>query len=256
MINNENYEKIKLNHENNLKQKAENLKETEELLLQAKNNNDTRKVVFYTNRINSILQTINSIKSILSCMRPHVEEDLQERENIRNNYAKIVNEVIPDSEPIVFHGNNNIEVVEQIIKSGGLFTPEQRDVDFKSFATQIDVTSKTNIRVSLEFADSGINSYMPYGALFVFLPRENEYENVLNTGESSEVFGGVDGIDFKTEPNRFIGIITTKENLERLKKCCKENSIDSNKIFSHEQFIEFCKNKFIDNSFKADKYKL
>lgn len=250
MTYNENFEKIRLNLENNLQQKTEKLKETKELLLQAKDNNDTRKMEFYTNRINSILQTINNFRSILSCMRPHNEEDLQERENIRNNYAKMVNEVIPDSEPVVFHGNNNIEVVEQIIKSGGLLTPEQRGVDFKSFATQIDVTSKTNIRVSLEFADSSINSFMPYGALFVFLPKENEYENDLNTGESSEVFGGVDGINFKTESDRFIGIITTEENLGRLKKCCDENGIDSNKIFSHEQFIEFCKSKFMSDAKK------
>jgi hypothetical protein len=248
MTNNENFEKVKSNTEKLYQQQLEKLKETKELFLQANDNNDSRKVAFYTNRINAILKVINNYKTMLSCMRPQSEEDLLERQKIRDNFGKIVNEVIPDSEPVVFHGNDNIEKVKQIIESGGLFTPEERGVDFKSFATLIDVTYKSNIRVSLEFADRSIHSFMPYGALFVFLPKESEYENVLNTGGSSEVFGGVDGINFKTESDRFIGIITTNENLEILKKCCEENGIDSNKIFNHEQFIKYCKSKYMSVS--------
>ena len=175
-------------------------------------------------------------------MRLNNEDDLKERYDIIKNYKNLVNESIPDDVPIVFHGNNNIGIVKQIIESGGLFTPEERGVDFRSFATQIDVTSKTNIRVSLEFADSGSDSFMPYGAIFVFYPKEDEYEKVLKNGDSSEVFGGVQSIKFNED--RFVGIITTDENLGVLKECMRENNFDENKVFTHHQFIEFCNQKF------------
>ena len=118
-------------------------------------------------------------------MRPNSKDDLLIRQDILNNYANKVRKIIPDNIPLLFHGNKNIESVKQIIESGGLFTPDERGIDYISFATQIDVTYKNDNHVSLEFADSGVNSFMPYGAIFVFYPKEEEYEKVLNTGNSS-----------------------------------------------------------------------
>ena len=242
----ENFEKIKNNLLEDYKKQLEKLKENKNLLLESKTNNNSRKIEFYRKRIVSILKTIDKIKNKISCMRLNDEIDIKERYDILNNYSKLINDTIPDNIPIVFHGNNNIESVKQIISSGGLFTPEERGVDFESFASQIDVTAKTNIRVSLEFADSGTNTFMPYGAIFVFYPKEHEYDNVLKTKDSSEVFGGVESIRF--DEDRFVGIITTKENIESLKKCMKENNLDENKVFTHKQFIEFCNEKLISNS--------
>ena len=246
MDNNDRFEEIRKNTLENYNSKLENLKELKEKLLESKKNNDIRKIEFYTKRIESVLSNINNIKATLDCMRLNDENDLKERKNIKNTYSKKINDVIPDDIPIVFHGNNNIEIVKQIISTKGLYTPEERGVDFKSFATQIDVTAKSNIRVSLEFADASINSFMPYGALFVFYPKEYEYDKVLKTGDSSEVFGGVESIRF--DEKRFVGIITTEENITSLKRCMKENELDSNKVFTHTQFIDFCKENFKSNT--------
>lgn len=242
MTNNEIFETIKNNLTTNYNNQLRKLKELKEQLLIAEQNQDNKKVAICTRRINSILESINNIKSILSCIRPNKESDLRERNEIINNFSTLVNESIPDDIPLVFHGNRNIEIVKQIIASGGLYTPEERNVGYKSFATQIDVTAKSNIKVSLEFADSSVNSFMPYGAIFVFYPKEHEYEKVLSTGDNSEVFGGVESINFNEE--RFVGIITTDENIETLKECMKENNFDPNKVFNHKQFIELCKEKF------------
>lgn len=243
MNNNEYFDNIKNNILNSYQSKTEKLKELKKRLLESQKSNDTRKIEFYSKQTESILSSINNIKSQLSCMRPNNNDDLNERHDIMVNFPKLVNETIPDDVPMVFHGNNNIEIVKQIISSGGLYTPEERGVDFKSFATQIDVTYKSNIRVSCEFADSSTISFMPYGAIFAFYPKEHEYEKVLKTGENSEVFGGVESIDFKDD--RFVGIITTNENLETLKLCFDTNQLDSNKVFTHKQFINFCKEKWI-----------
>lgn len=246
MTNNENFENIKDNLFKHYQSQLEKLKEVKEQLIESQQNNDTRKIDFYSKRIDSVLGNIDNIKSKLACMRLNTVEDLRERQEIMVHFPKLINEVIPDDVPLVFHGNNNIEMAKQIITSGGLYTPEERGKNFQSFATQIDVTYKSNIKVSCEFADSNINSFMPYGAIFVFYPKEHEYEKVLKTGESSEVFGGVESVNFDEE--RFVGIITTNENLEDIKKCFHDNSLDSSKVFTHQQFIEFCKSKFMSRT--------
>lgn len=244
MINNEKYEAIKNNINNHYNNQLNQLKVIKEQLVESQNNNDIKKIDFYTKRINTIMETLTRLKNVLKCMRLNNEKVLIDRQNIICEYANKVKESIPDNIPIVFHGNNNIETVKQIIESGGLFTPDDRGIDYKSFATQIDVTYKNDIQVSLDFADSGMNSFMPYGAIFAFYPKENEIEKVLNTGNSSEVEGGVASINFITEPERLFAIITTDESIDTLKKLCKEKGIDPLKVLKHEEFLELCKNRF------------
>lgn len=242
-ISNEKFEDVKSHLFGYYKNQLECLKESKEQLLNAQKNNNTSSVEFLNGRIASILNNINRVKNRLSCMRLNNEDDLKERNGIMTNFPKLVNEIIPNSIPIVFHGNNNIETVKQIISSGGLYSPKERVTTFESTETQIYVTYKSNIKVSCEYANSSINVFMPYGAIFVFYPKEHEYEIVLETGDEREVFGGVESVNFSED--RFVGIITTIENLKELKKCMKENNLDPNKVFTHYQFLDFCKEKFI-----------
>ena len=242
MANNEKFEKIKNNLTESRNFQIKNLEAAKHSLLEAKNNNETRKIELYSKRIESSLKSIEKIESVLNSMRPNNDDDLENRKNILKTFATLVDENIPDDVPIVFHGNDNISVVEKIIESGGLYTPEERGVDYTSFASQIDVTAKSNIQVSLNFADKGLDSFMPYGAIFVFYPKEHEYNEVLRTGDNSEVFGGVESIPFKED--RFVGVITTDENLDRLKKTMEKNNFDSNKVYTHDKFIEYCKKKY------------
>ena len=46
----------------------------------------------------------------------------------------------------------------------------------------------------------------------------------------------------KDEPNRLYSIITTKENISRVKKWCLEYGIDSDKVNTHDEFLKKCKN--------------
>ena len=241
MTNNEKFEVIRNNFINNYNAHLAQLNKLNEQLLQAKSDNDIRKVNVFSHRVESINKNLNNLKNIIDNMRLNSEEDLNERLLIRENYGKLINDIVPDDIPLVFHGNNNIETVKQIIMSGGLLTPEERGEDFKSFATQIDVTAKSNISVSLDFADSSVNSFLPYGALFAFLPKEHEKDKVLKTGDSTEVFGGVESVRF--DEDRFLGIITTNENINKLKKVMEDNHLDPNKVFTHDQFLEFCKSR-------------
>jgi len=211
----------------------------------AKKCNDEEELEDLEKKINEALFTYEAHKSLYENMREHTIEDTEERKDIIWNYARKVNETIPDGVPLVFHGNNSIGLVEVIMRSGGLFTPDERGVGYRSLATKIDVGSKKNIQTPLAFAEPGLdNQFLPYGAIFVFMPKEYEEELVLHTGTGTEVPGGVESIDFRKNPERLISIITTNENIERLKKVAMETGIDPDKIVTHQEFLDRCKEKY------------
>ena len=187
---------------------------------------------------------IKYYKGMIDFIRPVTEEDIIERNNIFLNYAAKIKESIPDDIPYVFHGNSKIFSVIEIIKSGGLYTPEERNSSYNSFASQIDVTYKDNINASIKFADPGIKSFLPYGAIFVMLPKEEEKKKVLETKEESEVRGGITRVSFKEESDRLINLITTKENKNMLQKIMYENGFDGEKVVVHDEFIELCNKKY------------
>ena len=187
---------------------------------------------------------IKYYKGMLDFIRPVTEEDIIERNDIFLNYADKVKNVIPDDIPYAFHGNSKIFSVIEIIKTGGLYTPKERNSSYNSFASQIDVTCKDNINASIKFADPGIKSFLPYGAIFVVLPREEEIQKVLETKENAEVNGGISRVSFIDNPDRLINIITTKENKKLLQEVLIENNLDEEKVVTHDEFIELCKEKF------------
>ena len=229
----------------NLESQKNSLTKYKTMYDEAIKSNETRKAEVYSSRVEKIKRIINELENQLSYMREDIPEDLEERKKIRQSFSKQVAEIIPDGIPMVFHGNNDIATIYEILKSGGLKTPEERGVDFKSFATQIDVANKHDIHVPVEFADPGIDSARPYGAIFAFYPKKDEiYKGLENFG--SEVPGGVQAIDFKEDDDRFVGIITTEENKERIQKWLQEFGMDYKKIFTHLEFIEMCKDRFKD----------
>lgn len=230
----------------NIESQKTSLIRCQTMYAEAIKNNETRKAEIYASRVEKIKRRINELENQLSYMREDIPEDLEERKKIRQSFSQQVAEIIPDGVPMVFHGNNDIATIYEILKSGGLKTPEERGVDFKSFATQIDVANKYDIHVPIEFADPGIESARPYGAIFAFYPKKDEiYKGLEDFG--SEVPGGVQSIDFKEDDERFVGVITTEENKERIQKWLQEFGMDDKKIFTHSEFIEMCKDRFKDS---------
>ena len=230
-------------YKKNIEKNKKKLIDLREKLKQAEFDKDEYEIEELMSAINEILFNVSSAEGKYYNLREVIPEDVAERTNLRKEYSKRINELIPDDVPLVFHGNNNIGLIEQIMKSGGLFTPEERGVGFRTFATQIDVAYKRDIHVPLEFAEPGGDLILPYGAIFAFFPKEEEIDKVLKT-YGSEVSGGVQSINFKTEADRLFAIITTKENIQRLKKIACEVGLDENIIVSHEEFLEMIKEKY------------
>lgn len=237
------FEKKKMYVEKAIETQKISLAKYREILNEAIRNKEERKIEVYSNRVEKIDKRITDLQNQLMFMREDSTNDLEERKGIRQTFSKEVAEIIPDNVPMVFHGNNDIATIYDIIKSGGLKTPEELGVEFKSFATQIDVANKYDIHVPVEFAEPGYESGRPYGAIFAFYPKEDEiYKGLKKFG--SEVPGGVQSIDFKKDNERFEAIITTNENKERIQKWLKEFEMDSKKVFTHSEFIQMCKEKF------------
>lgn len=200
---------------------------------------DSRAYELRSQHLRDTERDLIQINNIIEFMRPNDAKDEQSRLKILKEFPKIIKDIFPDGFPIVFHGTKNIGTVRQILKSGGLLMPEQRNESMTSFASAIDVTYKNNITVSCEFADAGSNTFLPYGAIFAFKPQEDEIERVISTGDNTEVpQGGVNGANFRNEPKRLFGIITTPENVERVKGWCEQYSIDPSKVLTHNAFIE------------------
>lgn len=232
----------------------EKLKKYKEELEKVKLTGNTVFIEIYETRINNLISVrLKDDETRIEFIRENNELDLEERNQIRKTFSNKVKQIIPDGTPIVFHGNRNIGMVREIIKTGGLFTPDQRGINQQSCATKVDVTYKNNIQTSCEFAEPGIDSFMPYGAIFVFTPLESEYEKVINTGENSEVAGGIDGVNFREKPERLIAIITTDESKDNISSWCNQYGWDASKVYNHYEFIEMCKNKY--SNIEKDSYK-
>ena len=194
-------------------------------------------------------------QSIYEYMRPNAKEDVEKRIKILKEFPSAVKESIPDNIPLVFHGTKNIGTVLQIIKTGGLLTPEQKGESYTSFASQIDVTYKNDINVTCEFAEPGIlDSYLPYGAIFAFTPLDEEIDIVVKT-KGTEVAGGVDGVRFTDEPDRLFSIITTSENKQKIEEWCEEYGWPNGKVTTHEEFIEKCKTIYQINNIPTQNIK-
>lgn len=195
-------------------------------------------IEIYAQQIVDAKRTLRIQEEQVEFARIPTVEDVDYRAKIIEWFPEKVREVVPDDLPLVFHGTSNIGAVRQIIRTNGLLTPEQRGESMTSFATGIDVGAKTNIRVPCEFAEPHSRYWMPYSAIFAFLPRTEEVDEVNRTGNSTEVFGGFNGVDFVQEPERLFGIITSPENIDRVQAWCEEYGLDVSKVMTHNDFVK------------------
>lgn len=240
-------------------EKIESLKkeieECKKMLERAMEINYNDKIQFYKNKIHRKEQEIVYCKKQLEIIRLDTQQDTNERLHIQREFSRLVASVIPDGIDMLFHGNKDLNTIHEIIKSGGLKTLEEQKTEQHtgSFAENlIDVSNKYNIQVPVEFSEPGIMSCRPYGAIFVVYPNENEKNRAIENN-GTEIRGGIGSIDFKTEDNRFVGIITTHENKAIIQQWLKENGMNYNKVYSHNEFIDMCKRKFkVQNKVEED----
>ena len=236
-------EDCKIKYENYLLETEKELEREKKLLEEAKKRNDIGEINNSKNYIKAKEDEQQSLRKIIQELRLPYFTDIEERKEIANSFSIKVDEAIPDNDPIFFHGNGNIGIVEDIIREGALLTQKDRGYIISFSSYMICVTPKNNIQESLRIAGSGTEYSKPYGALFVISPPEEEFKAFESTIKSSSGLCCIQSTNFREDPDKLVAIITTNENIDRLKKVAKENGIDENKITDHDSFIEMYKQK-------------
>lgn len=186
---------------------------------------------------------------VLNSIRIPFLEDIEERNNIAT-FVEEIKEVIPNDVPLVFHGCGFIDTVEDIIQSGGLYPPADRGYDVSATSHYIFTCTKSDIKTASEYANR--EYCIPYGALFVLAPKDElEKEKFLHVdaliAKGNKTFVTTTSLNFYEEPNRLVAIITTSENLDRLKELARENGLNDDLIVTHNEFIQICKQKYGNN---------
>ncbi|MBQ7285122.1 MAG: hypothetical protein IJW72_02590, partial [Alphaproteobacteria bacterium] len=97
----------------------------------------------------------------------------------------------------------------------------------KISATNKD-TAETSIRQYMRLTD---NFCYPAGCLFVVTAKNKEEYDNLPSGWM------IDNIDFKENSDRLIAVITTPENIARVRNWAKEGGIKTSKIMDFDDFI-------------------
>ena len=180
--------------------------------------------------INKRKKVLLEYKLQIENMRENKLDDIKEREKLINVFPGIVKRMIPEEEKIVFYPVKNIASVYKLIDKGIISRSYDNIIsDDGEITTRIKIVTKDKIQDACLAASYPRTDYMPYGAIFVLKRSKDDLD--------SETIGQ---INFKTAPERLYGIITTKENINRLKKMCEEYGVDSTKVYTQEQFLLKC----------------
>ena len=221
----------------NVKQEARNqlrveLEDYKRDLVKVNKENNDELVRYYTEIINRNLTKIDEIENEINYMRDNDKEDLELRKRIKQDYSKLIKETIPDYAYVGFFGINSMSKIKELIETGIINQSE------------INITYKDNIRISLEDADNSITSYLPYGAIFAFMPDDVE-ERKQRVDDRK--------INLKESKDKLYAIITTPENIERIQNWCLKSKISINKVLTHKDFLKKSENLFKEQIYKHGK---
>ena len=160
----------------------------------------------------------------LEFLRLGTDEDIAYRKRQYKNFIKNINKTVPDDLPLCFHGCP-IYSARSILVNGKIF-PTVNKINIDS--GQFGITTKKDAFLSLRRYIDILNFNMPAGCIFVILARPQDKKVRLLL---------MDSIDLKTEPDRLVAIITTPENITRVKKWASIGGIASTKVFDFDTFI-------------------
>lgn len=184
------------------------------------------------NAISSRRYALSKVEEQLEFLRPANDKDMEYRLRQYNEFARQMKDLVPDDFPLRFHGCP-IYTAKHILESGELSSSVDRLGVETSYDTagQVSVTTKDSLDITIQgYTHLLDNSNLPAGCVFVLLPKD---EIDAEAGDSL-LMGNV---DFKSEPDRLYGVITTPENVERISQWGKMYGIDlSDKVYDFDGF--------------------
>ncbi len=174
--------------------------------------------------------------------RPQNDWDMKYRRVQKATFAERLQKLLPKNYPNCFHGTT-IWNTQEILNSGSL----SAEIDRKGFSENvlncpgvISVTTLEDLWWTVkEFADLSNFEY-PAGCIFVLEPKD-EREQI--SAKENKTIGNV---NLLCESKRLKNIITTPENLERVRGWLEKSEInvDGEIVISYEDFLRISQKEF------------
>lgn len=172
--------------------------------------------------------------------RPNTEEDIAHRKRIMTEFPEQLKNALSPNLDLRFHATS-IYSAEQIIESKTITSiPDRYDGYFRNahgFGV-ISVSGRDSIlRIIKQF--SGLDAYkecLPAGCIFALFPKDKEDAKKINCGEMGS-------IDFQKHPEQLFGIVTTPENIKRVKQWMEKAELNPDLVYTHEAFLDVVKLK-------------
>ena len=202
--------------------------------------NDKSMIRGYQDIIKEDEYELKTFEEKSSFLREPTKEDFIYRWQQRTEFSQKVARYADESEMLCFHGTD-IFGAKHILESGQI----SFGVDRLGHATSFDPRGKISA-TNKDTVDTSVGTYMnltanflyPAGCLFVVKPKDKtEYDQLSSTGWM------IDNVDFKTNPDRLVAIVTTPENIERVNGWAQKSNIDTAKVMNFEGFIKRCKSR-------------
>lgn len=164
-------------------------------------------------------------------LRPGSEKDYEYRLDILSNFFDALSRIVPRELRLRFHGTS-IYFAREIIESGEISCSQDRFGYSTSFDLEghISVTTVDTVGETIQYYIDLNDFCMPAGCVFVLLPSEEDGK--VNGDQMKKV-------DFKTNPSVLFAIITTPENIPRVREWCKINNIDEAKVCDFQEFLNW-----------------
>lgn len=176
-------------------------------------------------------QSLKNSEWQLEFLRPSSEEDRAYRLKVMKELPKRILESTPPDLPLRFHGAP-IYTSREIIASKGLSSSVDRLGVETSYdvSDQVSVTMSDTIKVTLDsYTGLAGEHEVPAGCVFVLLPKSEE-------DSRSGVHMLMGNVDFEEHPNRLFAVMTSGENVERVRQWAQDSGLDSTKV---KEFFEF-----------------
>ncbi|MBQ8615322.1 MAG: hypothetical protein IJ415_02010 [Clostridia bacterium] len=163
------------------------------------------------------------------------KEDVKYRKIKRMTFEKELKMVLGDECLFCFHGTP-IWNAQKILQSGNISAEIDRfgaGEDILNMPGQISVSTINNLWFTVQHHADLLNFKYPAGCIFVILPK-NEEE--IKSSREKNIIANV---DFKQNPERLKAIITTPENVEKVKFWIKEYGLNvkTNIVVDYDEFI-------------------
>lgn len=228
------YEKEKTRAPIQINKYKKQVEDTEKELNEAIANNETAFIIKEYQRILSEdIHTLQQYEELNTLLRKPNEDDIAYRVHHSQQFPQKIIDNLSHDDMLCFHGTT-ILGAKNILLSSSISSGADRFGRATSFDPpgKISVTNKdtaeTSIRQYMRLTD---NFCYPAGCLFVVTAKNKEEYDNLPSGWM------IDNVDFKENPDRLVAVITTPENIARVRNWAKEGGIKTSKIMDFDDFI-------------------